>query len=629
MSQSLGEPQFVITRDGKPFYTLQLNQAPAGGDSAVVVDELAYCGFEIRNAEPGTEYAIAVGDIQIDVGGSPDDLIEEGLGERSGTTVRWPDATHWESARGDVWLALRSRPRLSDNGWRLRASARCYVIPTKLGEIRYQGMLQDLARLAGGLLFDLVSKSWRRLGLGELRLGLVGRSSHLELAILERIWGEVVPALRELEVSAVRALRRHREVRPCWGDRRLTPRTMTDFARLGVDPRRGGVQWPLMALEERLEEHTDTVEHRAIAGFLQLLLLRARWCRQTALEQARVIERDRRFRDQRVREGPTLYELEDVPRLRRLRQAADRAQRLGRSVERSRAMSFLEGIRPTLALPETPIFTHVAPYRRLFRAMFRYLRSSLFLLDTGTEERLKATSRMYEQWVFLQTLAALHHAGLRCGGTEGILRQVTADRFTLDIDRGAELIFESRDGRRLKVRYEPWILSRDEAQARGDSVYQGRARAAPWCPDVLIEVGAMTEGAEPKFVVEYAFVIDAKYTRRLRPAAWYETEKYAEIRSMTDRRQVVKQIWLAYPDVSVRILPRDPSVTWGTAGPDCSREDMIQGSIGLVPDEGRDEDVIELGELDHPIPIAQEFVNGMLRYLNVDTVLPDLTSSQT
>jgi hypothetical protein len=436
----------------------------------------------------------------------------------------------------------------------------------------------------------------------------------------------MAPALRELETSAVGALRRRRDVRPCWGDRRLTSRTLNDFARLGVDPRRGSVQWPLMAREERLEEHTDTIEHRAIAGFLQLLVLRARWCRQSALEQARAMERDRRFRDQRVRDGPTLYELEDVPRLNRLRHAAHRALALERSVQRSQSLSFLEGVRPVLALPETPIFTHVAAYRRLLRTMVRYLRSSVLLLDTGAEERLKATSRMYEQWVFLQILSALHHAGLRCGGTEGILRQVTVDRFTLDIDRGAELMFEGRDGRRLKVRYEPWILSRDEARARGDSVYQGRARAAPWCPDILVEVGAMSNGATPGFVVEYAFVIDAKYTRRLKPAAWYDTEKYREIRSATDRRQVVKQIWLAYPDVSARILPRDPSVTWGVAGPDCSREDMIQGSLGLVPDEGCDEDAVQLEELDHPNPIAQDFVNGMLRYLNVEVALAELTS---
>ena len=490
-------------------------------------------------------------------------------------------------------------------------------------------MLQDLARLAGGLVFDLVSKSWRALSLGEARLGLAGRSSHLELAILERLWGEMVPALRELEVSAVGALRTRREVRPCWGDRRLTSRTLNDFARLGVDPRRGRVQWPLMAVEERLEEHSDTIEHRAIAGFLQLLVLRARWCRQTALDQARVIERDRRFRDQRVREGPTLYQLEDVPRLNRLRQAAYRAEALVRSVGRSRALSFLEGVRPVLALPETPIFTHVAAYRRLFRTMFRYLTSSLLLLDTGTEERLKATSRMYEQWVFLQIVSALTHAGLRCEGTEGILRQVTVDRFTLDIERGAELMFEGKDGRRLKVRYEPWVFSRDEASARGDSVYQGRPRAAPWCPDILVELGSTSSDAGARFVVEYAFVIDAKYTRRLSPAAWYYTEKYREIRSARDRRQVVKQIWLAYPDVSAQILPRDPSVVWGAAGPDCAREDLIQGSLGLVPDEARDEDAVELGEPGYPTPVARDFVSGMLRYLNVDTVLPDLTSSQT
>jgi hypothetical protein len=479
-------------------------------------------------------------------------------------------------------------------------------------------MVQDLGGLAAGLVFDLVSKSWRGLTFGDARVGIANRSSHLELLILERVWLTIAPALRDLESGAVGGLRARREFRRCWGDRRLTARTIEGLVRAGTDPRRRLVQRPFTAIEERLEEHSDTVEHRAIAGFLRFLAMRARWCRGSALDQIRAVERDRRFRDQRVREGPTLYELEDRPRIERLAAAADRAENLERILLNAETLPFLQGVRPVLALQETPVFAHVAPYRRLYQTMFRYLTSSLLLLDTGSEERVKATSRMYEQWVLLQIVSAFSRAGLRCSGGESIVRQVTAERFTLDIDRGAQLTFDGKHGQRVKVRYEPWILSREEATAKGDTVYQGRSKAAPWCPDILVEVGSGGHPLSPEFVVEYAFVVDAKYTRYIKPKSWHETEKYREIRSVKDRRQVVKQIWLAHPDVGAGIIPRDPSVTWGAAGPDCPREDTIQGSVGLVPAEARDEEAIELVDLPSPVRNAQEFVNGMLRYLNFE-----------
>src|SRR5690606_15431345 len=107
--------------------------------------------------------------------------------------------------------------------------------------------------------------------------------------------------------------------------------------------------------------------------------------------------------------------------------------------------------------------------------------------DEGEGDLIKPTWRMYEQWVLIQCLAALRATGLRSDPAEQLIREVGRSRFTLDFERGSEFLFHARDGRIIRVRYEPWIVTRADAAQIGESVYR-RGGSSEWSPDILIEV---------------------------------------------------------------------------------------------------------------------------------------------
>jgi hypothetical protein len=183
-------------------------------------------------------------------------------------------------------------------------------------------------------------------------------------------------------------------------------------------------------------------------------------------------------------------------------------------------------------------------------------------------------------------------------------------RFTLDLDRGAGLTFAAGDGRLIRLRFEPWVWPRADAEARGEPLYRGTRGTAAWSPDVVIE---LLTGPD---VVEYAVVVDAKYAARIQEHHWDDTVKYLEIRATRTRLQVVKQLWLAYPGIA-GIVPRDEDVRWGPAGPNCPRDEIIRGDLGLLPPERMTEPVEEAGWLRMPVLAAAEFVTGLLAYWDV------------
>ncbi len=390
-------------------------------------------------------------------------------------------------------------------------------------------------------------------------------------------------------------------------------------------------------MQERFTESHRTVEHRVIAGLLGFLRRRIAACAATIRQHIRGIEADRPFRQrtvlvgrasQPVRTGwearPTveekelsLYEVEDTPRLERLRQALTIAAKLRQEIAHVQGLELFRGLSHQLTLPTTPVFEHVRPYRHIRDEFRRYLRSSLILLDDGFEERLKSTHRMYEQWVFFQLAAAFRQAGLTCADHEGLFRS-SLFRFTLDIDRGARLTFRAEDGRTIVLRFEPWIFPQDLARQRQDTVYRGAGKEeTAWSPDVLIEFlrperfGVADAGPE----VEYAVVVDAKYTAQIREHHWNDTRKYLKIRATSTRRQVVKQLWLAYPSQTEQIALEDSSVEWTAQGPDCGEEDVVEGRLGLVPPV-RDPDAgeEETGWIGTPEPAARKFVEGLLAF---------------
>lgn len=337
------------------------------------------------------------------------------------------------------------------------------------------------------------------------------------------------------------------------------------------------------------------------------------------------IEAEREFRDRSLGTGPTLYESVDRPRIDRLRAAADKAARLEEDLSRAERLPVVVGLRPVFQLPETPVFDNVRPYHEFQVQMKRYLRSSLLFLDEGFEERIKSTSRLFEQWVFLQICTAFRAAGLGCEDFRGLMRAVSRQRFTLDLMRDTRLTFYVEDTVAIRVRYEPWILPVASARERRESVYRGHSGDTPWSPDILIEVlrGDREQRAEPP-AVEYAVVIDAKYSKRIEERHWGRTEKYLQIRATQTGRQVVKQVWLAYPGPD-GVECRDAAVTWTARGPDCLRDETIQGTLGLLPPtvavaDGTHDD----GTVLTLAPTAVAFVNGLLAYLGLEQSGPDV-----
>jgi hypothetical protein len=387
------------------------------------------------------------------------------------------------------------------------------------------------------------------------------------------------------------------------------------LAAAGLDPRRPGAPRPFPAYAERFTETPKTLEHSILLGLLRFLEQRAADCARGVRSHVEGIEADRPLRQRPPAGAKSLYETEDVPRLLRLRASLAQADRLRRRIRAAQGAGPWRGLQPSFRFPTTPVFEHVRPYRLIRDEVRRYLRSNLLVVDDGLEERVKSTSRLYEQWVFFQLAGAFRRAGLLCQGNEGVLRRSHRFRFDLDMDRGARLLFLAADGRAVGLRFEPWVSPLHAAAERGDDYCHGMPGEAAWSPDVLIE---LLDGPGPGASVQYAVVVDAKYTGRIREHHWADTSKYLHIRASRTRRQVVKQLWLAWPDERAGIVPRDSAVEWTPGGPGCPRDETVMGVLGAAPpsrlpdDTGEDE-----GWISTPVATVTAFVNGLLAYLGV------------
>lgn len=605
-------PQFRLTRNGLPLLEAALD-CDSGSAPAQMLDlaELQPYGFEVEDGEDDTEYRLNVGDEVVD---SPEAARGATLhaGRRHRRLVFWEDHPWFESARGFVAIALSSRSAADTDAWRPRLRIVVYVRPTKINEAQYRGLVAALSGLSAGLIFDVLGKSSRGLAHDDARRQMQPRPAHLELKAIESLWNQLRPSLAEIQRDPVARLTRHQQLAGCWGSERLSPSSVTRLAAQGVDPGHPQSPRPFQALRERLKESADTQEHRSIRGFLELVHARIRGCRASVEAHIAAIEAERPYRD-RGSDGPSLYDIHDVPRLKRLRAILSHTGQISREVDRACRGRLFGRLLSDRALPPTPVFNHVAPYRRLRYAARRYLRSSLAVLDVGLDLRSKATSRMYEQWVFLQVATAFLRAGLSGSAVEQLIRQVEgARRFVVDLQHGTAIELQAPDDRVLKIRYEPHVFGRETARARGDSVYRGSAAESPWSPDVLIEFLRLRE--DRSHDLEAAVVVDAKYSRRPSEDQWHSAAKYHQIRHVRSGKQVVRQVWLAHPGVPEAIRPRDPAVSWTEDGPDWPRHESIDGVITALPPECEDEATEDALTMEAAVsPVFLRFAMGLLR----------------
>lgn len=574
---------------------------PAPQEVVPTVGELDLCGFSVATPELDTEYEVRIGDEEPD----------EPAGQNFEHIVSWKLARYFESARGRVSVHLLSRTIESSEDWQERARFTVNVLPAKLGEERYEAMFEDLRAVSVGLVFDLLSKS--RINLGLAGVGaLSSRPANAELVVLDRLWSSVSFTLQQIAVQPMAGLRLARERRLVWGSERLGGTGLRELAASGVDPRRSDTPRPFYALTDRIRETFDIAEHRTIVGFLRFLRDRVADCASRAEEHILAIQKERPFRDVDQADGSNLFRDLDNPKMERLRLAGLRAKCLGESIQSALRLGFLRGLNGELRAPYGPVFSNVVPYRRFREEMLRYLGTSLAILDEGVEERTKSTGRMYEQWIFLQILAAFRACGLSPMSQEGLLTRTRRHRFTIDLERGTRVFFRCPDRRTLAIRYEPWIHPATLARSLHDTVYRGRSGENSWCPDVLIEVLTESNDRSQAAHLDYAIVVDAKYTSRITPQHQNGVRKYNEIRSTSDDRPVVKQVWLAHPSES-NIAPWDEAVEWTELGPNRPQNEIINGTLGIMPPtspatEAGDSAVNET---------MLDFAKGILAYLGI------------
>lgn len=605
---------FALTRNGQAIASVVLGEKAAQQSDLPAISELQPVGFSLEGRAPDFEYAVFLGDVPVVSSQGDSASAGTGLGTALGLSVYWEDGLHFESTRGRVRVHLRSRRVESGEPWQERATLEVNVVPTKIGELRCAAMEDDVRRVAAGLIFDLVSKMLRGVRYADGLRAISHRSSHLELRALRYLWRDIEGLLRRIDADPELRIERCVGYRTFSGTETLDTVGIARLAARGYDPRRQNAGHAVMIPSPLLTKTSNTFEHRLILGFLRLLVIRVSECIDAAAEQVTRIENDRPLRDVSIGPGPTLYDAVDLPRVTRLRNAIEEGRELAARLRQAMVLPVFRGVIPQLGEPQTPIFRHVEAYHCLAQAMHRYLSSSLVVLEQGADERLKETSRLYEHWVFIQLADAFRGVGLKCADLQGLVRRLSRHRFTLDLDDEVILDFTVDESRLIRLRYEPWILPPDAARRRGETLCRGGTSGAAWAPDILIEFIERSDRVDAPFEVTYAVVVDSKYSKGIQEHHWSRVAKYAEIRSVASRRQVVRQIWLAYPGAREGIRCRDSAVTWTEFGPDRPRDEIIMGMLGLSP-RTEEEGETPASEDLSASTISREFAMGLMRYL--------------
>lgn len=565
--------------------------------AAIALDEGDRVAFELSPKMPGREYQVRIGDELY-----PPTII----GRKS---VEWSDRDYFDSARGPTRLSLLERLEDSDEPWCERFVCEFWITPGKINDAAFERMTADLSRLSSGLLFDLLAKSTIKIAPRSASGGpsIAAQSAQAELRLLESVWDELARALTLVLQQPEMHLRRSIEQRPCVGTEPLSHNEFARLASIGIDLRRRETPRPFSANVLVTKASADTLENRVIVAFLHLLAARLRECLKRArLEVTLMAERRRFWSAAGAAEGVADFE---QPRRERLQQAGDVAETiLARLRLATRAFSRVGAYNLTRGVPDTPVFRNVAAYHRIWRIMRRYLSESAVTVDTGPEERLKQTWRMYEQWVFLQIAGALRESGLQCVNQEDFVAELSRHRFTVDLQRDARLVFTADQGERIVLTYEPTIYPKPIAQHAGGSVYLGASSTKPWSPDVLVEI--FRPSAAGPLTLTYAVVVDAKYTRN--PTRRLEDcLKYLKIRSTETDGAVVRQIWVAAPNDS-GIVPDDAAITWSDTGPMIALGELVWGVLGLQPNARMETDAVGRVE-----DVTLEFIRGLLAHLGI------------
>lgn len=574
---------FTIQHGPTPLFTWDVetgtgsfSDRAAQRDGVLVLGEAQPCAF-VAHPAGDEEYRISIGDIPMaemvgDAGHTAGISI---LGQRV-----WPEHAYFESARGETRVRVEVRnPEASSDAWEQLLQIVVYVVPTKVREEAYQHLVDELKAHSRSLLVDLYGKSRRTY---DLRFSREGRSFHSreeELEAIESVvqrLGVLLPAIEHRPASRV-----VRQIAPTnyWGSERLSSIGMTSLAQRGISVKAS--PRPISVFDARMRESFDIPEHRLLKGFLEDLTQRLCLCARAAVEHMQAIEHERPLRDIRFREGLSIYESVDLPKLIRLRDAERKAKRLRRLVHGMTELPFLQEVPAQRPTARDGTFQQSHDYRELFGIIRRFLaKGALEYEGDDFSGVTKLTSRLFEQWCFLRIINAFRATGVEMREWTEALRDYLFSRFLLDFDRGLQFEGSLGGKMRLRFRYEPWILGEEAAAAAGETLCRVSKQNVAWSPDVVIEC-LLPAGDTWESV--YAIVLDAKYVSRIHDSQWNDTRKYFQIRSTRSRRQIVRQVWLVWPGRSAEIASDDPAVTFGPDGPSCLLAESVSFTLAASP----------------------------------------------
>ncbi len=587
-------------------------------DGMLVVGETDRVTFVLYSPPEGQEHRIFIGDVPLA------DLVpnaDDACGIQLAGQLIWRELPYFESARGYTRILVEAQPADSPaEQWITALAVNVYVSPSKLGEDRYQSMAEDLQDLSRSLLVDLYGKSQRLYDLRFAREGRACQSREQELdsitAVLDSL-GALLPAIGQRPASRVDTVLQRRSY---WGSERLNPRAIARLSMRGVHP--AVTERPFSTVSLRRMETFDISEHRVIQAFLDILIRRASYCAEAARRHIRAIASEQHLRHVRLRDGPTIYESVDLPRVRKLEEAIKRAGQYVSIASAMKTLPYLRDVRAELAAVRGGAFQRSPEYRVLWALIRKFLLANAVWYEGDDMLAVtKLTSRLFEQWGYLRIVEAFRTCGLDLREWNDALRQNVHSRFILDFDRG--LLFEGilSSELRLRLRYEPWILGERSATQAGETLCRGSLADVAWCPDILIEC-LRRDGDEWNPV--YGIVLDCKYTLRIQDQHWNQTSKYLEIRNTRTKRQVVRQLWLVSPGEHAGITSEDPAVRFDRCGPSSAPDEAVRLQITASP--GASSPDAELaGRLEPFDEFAEGTINYLRRYFGAGTAGRSMT----
>jgi hypothetical protein len=567
-------------------------------NNVLVLSETEKVTFVLDPTPEHMEYQISIGDVPLsDLVSVPDDAGGRDIGGR----LIWHGMGYFESARGRTLLLLEARPAETTTAvWKTVAVVDIYVLPTKLGDERYENMTEDLASISRGLLVDLYGKSRETYDLRYAQEGRIYTSRETELASITDALDQFFPLLAAIQARPASRVVSEPCLQKYWGSERISPSTISAMSRSGISPQHANR--PLLIRGRKKVESFDIPEHRVFHAFLKILAHRARYCARAARGHIDVLTSERHLRHIQRGNEPSLYERIDLPKIRRLEQAIDRAVAAMANAESLLALPFLARVPAELVAVQGGGFQRSPEYRQSLSVIRSFLlKNAIWYEGDEVSAITKLTSRLFEQWCYLKLVEAFRCCGLELREWTDVIRNNLASRFIIDFDRGLAFEGTLAPGLRLRFRYEPWILGKNSAVQAKETLCRGSANTVAWSPDIVLECLRWTADAwKPIYVI----VLDCKY--RIRNVSFDEISKYSEIRCTETMRQLVKQLWLITlpePQTTPSINSEDPAILFEADGPTCDASETVRFRFSIQPEDKAQPDLFK------------QFAQGTIRFL--------------